>query len=311
MKWLLLVALFLVPRFAEAACPPDIEMDEQVRARWPELKDRVQSVLGSRQDVDRCARVSIALRAGARIHIEVTLADGRMAARDVPHREDVVPMLEALLLVPHPPAPEPPPPEPIPTVVAPSLTFTRTTRIPVDHAPPTADDEHVRIELSALSGARVGDGQAAIGFGALSFLEVSGWLAGVEGRIDRYWTSESHGAVLELALLAGRRFRFRNLALDITAGPGVVALGSGDVRIREVQPATPMPPRERESNTTVERLLVGTRLHFNARSTFRTFVGIDGEFGPEAPSGRDVPAEAYHLPTWTVGVALGATVGTR
>jgi hypothetical protein len=57
------------------------------------------------------------------------------------------------------------------------------------------------------------------------------------------------------------------------------------------------------------RLLLGARLGFSPRSVFRTFVGIDGEVGPTQASNDDVSASA-RLPSFSVGLALGATVGT-
>jgi hypothetical protein len=48
---------------------------------------------------------------------------------------------------------------------------------------------------------------------------------------------------------------------------------------------------------------------FSPGSTVHTFVGIDGEVGPSR-LGEDLP-HAPQLPVWTVGLALGATVGTQ
>ena len=40
------------------------------------------------------------------------------------------------------------------------------------------------------------------------------------------------------------------------------------------------PPRVRFNSGSVPRLLVGARLGFSPHSVFRTFIGVDGEFGP-------------------------------
>jgi hypothetical protein len=61
---------------------------------------------------------------------------------------------------------------------------------------------------------------------------------------------------------------------------------------------------------TVPRALLGAHLIFGARSSFRTFIGVDGEFGPANAPG-DNPSSESRLPVWTVGLALGATVGTQ
>ena len=42
----------------------------------------------------------------------------------------------------------------------------------------------------------------------------------------------------------------------------------------------------------------------------RTFVGVDGEFGQRRAPGAELPLDAPRLPRWTVGITLGATVGT-
>lgn len=324
MKWLTFaIAGLLAARTAEAACPPSaIDVDDAVRSRLPGMKEEVRSALGSREDLDTCARVHIAMLRGATIHVEVALPDGRTASRDVAHREDVVPMLEALLLVPRTPEPEPLPAEPEPVVdtssPAPAALVIEPVRerpIEADRVLPepraAVDDDHLRIELAALSAARLGRDQRAVGLGAHSFLEVAGWLGGVEGRVDRYWTpGVSQGTIVEFALLAGRRFHFGDLALDLTGGPAFAMLGkaSGDAEhpksVVVVQNGT-----GETASESVTRLLVGARLHFRAHSTLRTFVGLDGEWGPEAPI--TASNDTYRLSTWTLGVALGATVGTR
>jgi hypothetical protein len=177
-------------------------------------------------------------------------------------------------------------------------------------APATAssDPSRFRIELSLATGARVGDGQAGIGLGAFSFLEVSGWLAGFAGRMDRYAKlsgSPPDGAgALELALLGGRRFRFANCALDLVAGPAAALLGTTTV---ETQTATTHTIAS--SSGRVPRLVLGARTSFNASAMVHTFVGVDGSFGPGRMDGSPVP-EGPRLPVWTVGLLLGATVGT-
>jgi hypothetical protein len=57
-------------------------------------------------------------------------------------------------------------------------------------------------------------------------------------------------------------------------------------------------------------LLVGARLGFSPRSVFRTFVGFDGELGPSRTVDPEANVSSPRIPTFTVGLALGATVGT-
>ena len=79
-------------------------------------------------------------------------------------------------------------------------------------------------------------------------------------------------------------------------------------------PSMPPPkPRSQPSSGPVARLLVGARLGFSPRSVFRAFIGIDGEWGParaQVAPGQD-PSVSPSMPSYTVGVSLGATVGTR
>lgn len=313
-----------VARAAERACPAmAIEPDAGFRARFPDLLERIQNELAAHADIDACARVALRVETDAAIGVSVTLPDGRMASRNVARRDDVMPTLQALLLVPER-APEVTalPPSP------PSVAAKRPKRLPRRDATPEPTDRdlppspaaqprELGFELSAISGVRIGDGQFGYGAGVLSFLEVHSWLVGFQGRADGY--RSIHGSdpetALELALLAGRRVDFGNVALDLTIGPGVAMKG---VRLSETEvvrapmtpPATP-PPRNEPSSGAVPRLLLGARLGFRPRSVFRTFVGIDGELGPSRTSvDPEANVSSPRMPTFTVGLALGATVGT-
>jgi hypothetical protein len=316
----------------EPPCPAvTIEVDESLTARWPELVDRVREALGQRDDIDRCAHVGLTERA-PEILVQVVLPDGRSAARPVSRREDIIPTLAALLLVPlasaeaqtarepmnstpTPPASSLPAPSaraPLPTARRdPSASVLAASDSDVSAASPPRAVSRFRIELSALTGARFGDGQTALGLGAFSFLDLSGWLLGFEGRWDRY-QARSPGtptsSALELALLAGHRFRFRDTALDLIAGPAAVLQGTTTF----TQPAT-MGGGETSgsSSSTAPRLVLAARVNFNARSTLYPFVGMDAEIGPTRASDGDPVPDAPRLPIWTLGLALGATVGTK
>jgi hypothetical protein len=298
-----------------------VEADASLETRWPDLTQRVRDAFEAREDVDRCARILLSLHEAV-IGVEVVLLDGRSAQRSVSRRDDVVPALEALLIVPPAPlARAVPTPPATTTTSAPSMlpmtphladsAAPTAASAPVREAPgarPTQPSSHLRIELSVLTGARIGDGQASVGLGALSFLDLSEWLVGFAGRADRYETLDgTHPAsALELALLGGRRLRFRTMALDLVGGPAV-ALGGTTTY------ATASPTGNGQSasaSNTAPRLLVEARLVFAALSTVRTFVAVDGDFGPANSPDASLLPNAPHLPTWTAGLALGATVGT-
>jgi hypothetical protein len=304
-----------------------VQADSAVRDRWPDLPELVHQAFQGRDDIDACATVALGVRDAA-IAVDVRLPDGRSAARQGLQREDVLPTVEALLLLPQreepavaiAPSPEPPPQRPAPGSVAPAPVPATAQVNPNPALPAPADrgapgrsapksSDHVRLELSVAVGARMGDRQTSAGIAAFSFLDLDGWLAGFEGRVDRYREDDSgsDAAALELAALGGRRVRFSTLSLDFTAGPALVHQGTAT----EVNEVSPGGQRISESSSsTVLRLLCGARLNFATRSTLRTFVGIDGAVGPDRAPGAELPRDAPRLPHWTAGVTLGATVGT-
>jgi hypothetical protein len=312
--------------------PMAIEADVSVSVRWPWLLDRVREVFETRNDVDRCARVKLTSGGGS-LSVEVTLPDGRSTARGVSRTEDVVPTLEALLLVPQrtaqvqtapldppgtdsPPASSPsaPPAEASP-LSAQQVPSYFALAMPDRDAPSASLARHpsrLRIELSVLTGARIGDGQAGMGLGVLSFLELSGWLVGFEVRADRYQSlsgGPTDRGALELAVLGGRRFRFQSIAIDLTAGPALVPQGTTTFETRSATGGDVT----QSTSSIAPRLLFGARVSFSALSTLHPFVGLDGELGPRRAGdgdGLSVPG-APRLPLWTLGLALGATVGTQ
>ncbi|HET6337930.1 MAG TPA: hypothetical protein VFG30_32135 [Polyangiales bacterium] len=319
-------------RALDSSCPElAVEVNPLLRSRWPDARKRVGETFEARDDIEACARVRLRLR-GRSIVVDVVLPDGRVASRSVARREDVVPTLEALLLVLQPltaeaeieleraalPEPErqPAPPQPQPAQPATELTLA-SGRPVVDRgasSPTLAETSHsdssLGFEFSIATGVRIGAGQVGLGLGALSFLDIAGWLLGVEGRVDQYQrvTDGLAAAALEIALLLGRRFRFDGLALDLTAGPAV-ALLQGGTEIAEAAP-TPQPRVFSDSGVTA-RVLACARLNFSAHSVLRSFVGIDAAFEPAQLAVAEPDRNVVRLPGWSLGIAVGATVGTR
>jgi len=315
----------LGPRVAGAAergCPAMVvEPDARFRARFPELLGRIQTELSARADIDTCAEVALRFDNDADIDVTLTLPDGLTGSRSVARRDDVIPTLQALLLVP----------APAPVTVATPVTGAALSSRPLVAKPrpprperPERDQPaamaRVRqfgFELSVISGVRLGDGQFGYGAGLLSFVEVHRWLVGFEGRADGY--RPTYGGdpetALELSILAGRRFNFSGVALDLAAGPGVAMKGV-TLSQRESVPAPTTrsvapPPRTEPSSGPVPRLLFGARLGFSPRSVYRTFVGIDGELGLTRTSPEpDAVVSSPRMPLFTLGLALGVTVGT-
>jgi len=294
---------------AEVGCAhEDVDVAAEVRHRWPDLPAAIQLAFADRTDIDPCARVTLTLRGNATL-VQVALTDGRVAERSVSRPEDLIPTLEALLLLPlsqphdQPPSHEAPAPATV-TANRAVVSFHDAGAIP-----PASPSSRVRIDLSAAMGARAGAGQAGIGIGILSFVEIAEWLAGIEGRVDGYQgiSSATSTGALEIGVLGGRRFRAGTLALDLVAGP-TVAIQGGSKSVRPV--GSTDPGVTTSFFKAAPRLLGGAHLTFRANSTLRTFLGIEGEFGlsgVDAKGSSDVPPP----PLWTAGLVAGITVGTR
>ena len=327
----LLVPLAAIPwigaprvALADPACSTvDVQEDPRVRARWPRLSELIHEAFEGRDDIDACARIELKTSAATTVNMTVVLPDGRSASRSA-QGDDVLPTLEALLLVPQsdwivtaapaaapqgvpstgssPPAEGDPLPIPLGSKVASRDVAPGPARLPASPSSP------LRIELSVATNARVGSGQTGLGLGAVSLLEVGQWLAGFEGQVERYRQlgGGPPGGALEFGALVGRRFRFGNMAVDLLAGPAVALRG----RI-EITTASPVAKTTTPSNEElVPRALFCPRVVFAAHSILRGFVGLEGELGPGSAPSEQRLGEAPGLPIWTVGLALGATVGT-
>jgi hypothetical protein len=309
---------------ADRPCAPmAVATDARVRVRWPDLREQIHAAFAAREDVDACARIEVTMTSGA-IAVKVILPDGRSASRSVRRRQDVVATLQALLLVPQEQEagvelkPSPPPvaapatrDPPAPASLTASNRAPPATDVPVP-APATATataTSGLGIELSVLAGARAGDGRTGGGLGVLTFLDLTGWLIGFSARGDFYedLAGGPPTGALGLAILAGHRFRFGTLALDLTGGPAVALLGTM-TSVTQAGPAEPV-IRESTSMGARGRVLVAARLNFRARSLIRTFIGVDGEAGRARPTAL-APRDIGRLPVWTVGLLMGATVGT-
>jgi hypothetical protein len=304
-----------------------IEADQRLLALWPELPARIRDKFSAREDIDACARVRLAMVVDA-IRVDVTLADGRTASRTSRRRADVLPTLEALLLVlpldQGTPRREGSAPSPAPANAGETPVVTEKGRSPAAETRPPPrmvvgereapesslanTEDRMGVELSAMTAARMGDGQMSLGVGVLSFLDLWGWLAGFQGRVDSFnVASPAPQTTLQLALLAGRRVRSGSMALDFIAGPSLAL----NQEIKEVTSVSTGESVESASSA-LPRLLFGTHLHFAARSAVRTFVGLQGEIGaPGNTSSSNAADDFAPMPVWMVGLALGATVGTR
>lgn len=328
MKWLAMSAPVLAMLAAGPALAADasctaviVEADAAVRAIWPDVIERLREAFDTRDDIDSCARVRLASRKDA-VAVEVTLGDGRAATRSVSRREDLAPTLAALLVVPErtplsvqvEPEPLPPPPAAASRSPARPLAALHDSPLHMSRAPEPAGAGGVGIEFSLTTGACIGDGQAGAGGGIRSFLDIVDWLVGVEARLDSYrrLSGSPSADVLELVLRGGRRFSHGTWALDITAGPALAMLGSTSTSAASSQdmPAGVHPPEAASTHGLTPRMLVSAQLNLGTDAVLRWFLGVNGEFGATHGVGDVLPSFMPRLPSWTVGLALGATVGT-
>lgn len=319
--WVLVVASLASPALAaEQPCTGvTVTAHPSVVTRWPTLSERVRSAVVERSDIDHCASAHLST-GGETITLEVILDDGRSTIRRLSAAEDVVPALEALLLVP--------PREAVTTTRAvetkrhprdaetkrgrrsspagPPTMSERDTPVPAEREQLVEPEAGVGFLFSIGGGARAGDRQTSGHLGAMALLQVSGWLVGVDGRAVTYEVPLSDGipqSATELTAVAGYRFGAGTLSLDLMAGPTLVVQQDMEVSVG--------PTVKREPTTisrVVPRLFFGSRLTLGARSVLGGFVGIEGAAGPSGESGTSA-AHAPALPQWMLGFVIGATLG--
>lgn len=318
-QWALVVASLARPALAaEPSCTGvTVTAHPSVVGRWPTLPARVRSALTERRDIDRCARAHLGT-SGESITLEVALDDGRSTIRRLSSDADVVPALEALLLVPAPAAPVPATesarrsrePE---TKMARRSSPARGPRMSERDAAEPAEpgvlperDSSVGLLLSIGGGERMGDSQTSGNLGAMVLLRISDWLVGVDGRAVTYEVPVSDGipqSATELTAVAGYRFGQGTLALDLMLGPTLV--------VQQDMEITVGPVAQREPTTIsrlVPRLFFGSRLTLGASSVLGGFVGVEGAAGPSGVS-RNPASHEPALPQWMVGFVAGATFG--
>jgi len=340
--WSILLATPPAYAAARACAPEPVEADAQIGARWPDLPGAIRVALDGREDVDPCARITVRLDRSA-IVVAVRLLDGRRASRAVSRKEDVVPTLVALLLVPEgnasasAPAPEsmspsasagPPEAAPGPAPESPASGARETagsaprvdgrpraSTVVLSAAPSPAarDGVGLRFELSLATGGRVGDGFRGLAFGVVTGFDLGGWLVSMQGTAAQYQSAgEGPGtSSLLLAVRGGRRFRFAapsSLSIDLVAGPALAVRGFGNRVAVSAQSGSSETPPPMDDGPWA-RLVASAVVNFRARSVVRPFAGVDGEMALGTGAAAATGAEP-RLPAWTLGLVIGAAVGT-
>jgi hypothetical protein len=174
----------------------------------------------------------------------------------------------------------------------------------------SAEPSALRIELSAAVGAHSGENsRSSLNFGVQSLLDIHRFLAGFQVRLDQYQAmAEGMGGALELAALGGRRFELGVVALDVLLGPSLAfqTSSSTDVAAREGAEVTRLPPPPTNEGGGAVFAFLGLRGSFFPNSNLRPFMSGDAALRLDT---RESP-DSDVFPTWTVGVSVGATVGT-
>ena len=291
----------------EDECSPTVEIDAGLLATWPTPRAEVDRLLATQQSLEPCAHVTLR-RTQPGITIAVRLRDGRATERTVTSEQDVVPALTALLLLP----------EDLHVSQRAQRAVVRDTRGSTRN-PSTTEPTIERsvagstaeapaswgLEMSLFTAAAAGNGQVSLGAGALALLERHGWSLGFQARADAFDSPDHTYATLGVMGVLGRRWRWEAVTLDALSGPALVILSSA---IEEQGPEGVM---RASTSRPAARWAAGGHLTFAPSWALRPFVGVQGDVGATGVAEGELAARLPRLPVWTLGLALGATVGTR
>lgn len=318
---------------AEVACAGlRLEVEGALERRFPDLAESVRAAFSARDDTDACPQVRLTF-ADPAIQLEVALADGRSTVRSLARPEDVVPTLQALVIVPErPEAANSSPPARAGTskqvASERSRPAHRQARRPASGAaasgtnptsdrglvaaPPDAfEPSDVRIELSTFLGAHSGeDGRSSLNFGVSALLDVHRFLGGLQLRVDQYQgMAQGQGNAFELAALLGRRFDLEIVGLDLLIGPSAAFQGSSgdsqDVSATEMRSIT-VTNSATEADENAAYVCAAARGSLFPHSALRPFVAADAALRLDEHAAHVAPL----FPEWALGVSIGVTVGT-
>lgn len=215
---------------ARAACPVDVVPADAVPAWQAAVEDAGRFL--SRTRTDDCASVEVAVRPSGGALLTFTTTDGRRAVRGLLGPDELVPALEALVVLPAAPPsqgarPVAPRQEPAASVARPAA--------PSPSPPPPPPAREVHFQVAAAGGARLGFA-GPYASPALS-LRPSGTFGGWElaGTVE-YDPSFAYapGAPVKIwsfaaTLYAGRRERLGPVALGYGLGLGMAALRADEL----------------------------------------------------------------------------------
>jgi hypothetical protein len=288
-------------RGADAAACPDVQLriDAPVDSAWREAIDHLCADLESLRDRDTSAGVRVRTDGGQGV-VTVSLLDGRVTERRVRSPADLRATVEALITLPPTPSEEParvPSPLPIaPTQLQPSVVTTTTPK----HEPVSA----TAIEVGAAVVGRLARSPTYVSTGASAYagMHSESWLLALSIRwlpIENVLGHSPPGFEMDSAgagFIAARRFD-KNPSFDVGATAWVVEL---------TQSYGPNANETSRSHTELHlgllaRVLLGS-------GPWRESIALDAEVAP-GRFRQDTRLDPVlpTLPTWSLGLALGAT----
>ena len=258
-------------------------------------------------DLDPTARVRIAPSAGALI-VEVRLEDGRATLRRVTDPNALTNTMRALLTLPpkQPEARQPVVAQPEVHPAEEKLPEAQHDEVPSEPSAPSAvaSPAGARIELGAMASGNVSGAPAYLAAGPQVFglVHAQPWIFGVTTRWyveQRPW--ENNLQRFEMQTIAasldfGRRFESGKLALDVGAGPWLLAESQSVEQAGEEKAGTETDVRFGG----FARALVGT-------APLRWAFQLDGSVSPwRVNRPLRIDESLPTLPSWGLGLGIGA-----
>lgn len=282
----------------DARCTgPDLVVRDPLPSTWAEAVDDVRVQLKRQGRFDACARL-ILTPVEEKILVQIVLADGRAASREVPTPKTLWRTVRAVLLLP-----------PVTLSLARPRPASDGRKNWVDTAEPELhspeNPSHAHFELGGGGSARVSGGPLYGGTGASAFADVllDSWLIGVFGRwdvADALVTAAPPGGFsmqsFGVGVLLGARMSIGGWSLDGTAGPDIVVDsqegdGPGDGIGGEADDV---------------RLDVGLRLSGPSTSRLRFYLAADLDASPaRIRRTAQIDPGLPGLPAWSAGLTMG------
>jgi hypothetical protein len=291
---------------AEQSCAAGrVQIAGSISARWFANVARLCAELPTMKDADASARLRIAPDGDA-VVLSVVLGDGRATSRRVRTPDELPLSVEALIAIPSTQAT--PANDVSPQVPAAEATPTAADKPAAPQPTPIAApaERSLSIELGALATGRVARAPTYLSLGVAGYagLRVRDWLLGLTLRWDPFQALIGATAPkdLDMESVGAGFFLARNVLASRSIGLDV---GANALLLAEMQNFRG-PKTEHEAVESDVRLGVFSRLSLG-QSPWRWAVSIDAEVSPlRLRRARRLDALAPTLPTWSLGLGLGA-----